>query len=161
DGQLLTADDQPLIPSRELMPGQSGSYEVWLRNDNAEGAASLTDRNEILTLVSQGQTGNTRKTIEVTVRKSGFPENETDPRLKTVAGLENLASSITRNATDIYAGSTMNSSGGPGDYRVVVVDGNLDLGPGAGYGLLLVRGELNIVGNLTWSGLILVIGQGV
>src|SRR5215813_13484834 len=70
DGQLLTADDQPLIPSRELMPGQSGSYEVWLRNDNAEGAASLTDRNEILTLVSQGQTGNTRKTIEVTVRKS-------------------------------------------------------------------------------------------
>jgi hypothetical protein len=75
--------------------------------------------------------------------------------------LENLASSITRNATDIYAGSAMSASGGPGDYRVVVVDGNLDLGPGTGYGLLLVRGEVHIVGNLTWNGLILVIGQGV
>jgi hypothetical protein len=41
------------------------------------------------------------------------------------------------------------------------VEGDLNLGPGTGYGLLLVRGELNVVGTLNWNGLILVIGQGV
>jgi len=30
-----------------------------------------------------------------------------------------------------------------------------------GYGLLLVRGELHIVGDVTWNGLIVVLGQGV
>jgi hypothetical protein len=44
---------------------------------------------------------------------------------------------------------------------VIVADGNVDLGPGTGYGVLLVRGELNIVGDTFWNGLILVIGDGV
>ena len=57
DGRLLTADDQPVIASRELMDAfgqRSGRYEVWLRNDNSDGTASATDTNEVVTLVSLG-----------------------------------------------------------------------------------------------------------
>src|SRR5262249_48297415 len=139
--------------------GQSaGQYEVWLQNDNADGTASAADSNEILTLISVGHRGSSRKTLEVTVRHGGFPETGADPRLKTVAGLESLATSIANNATDVYTGSAMGDFGVPAADRIVVVDGNLDLGPGTGYGLLLVRGELHIVADTTWNGLIVVIG---
>jgi Tfp pilus assembly protein PilX len=164
DRQLATVDDQPLIPSRQLVDvsGQpSGRYEVWLTNDNAEGVVSLTDGNEVLNLMSVAQIGSTRKTIEVTVQKGRFPDTDSDPRLKSVAGLESLAASITKNATDLYTGAALGSAGGPSDYRVIVVEGNLDLGPGTGYGILLLRGELTVVGDITWNGLIVVIGQGV
>src|SRR5262249_2573176 len=150
DRQLGTADDQPLIPSRQLLDAlgePSGRYEVWLSNDYADGIASTTDSNQILNLMSVGHIGSTRKTIEVTVQKGRFPDTDSDPRLKSVAGLEGLAASITRNATELYTGSTLSSVGGSGDYRVVVAEGNLDLGPGSGYGILLVRGELSMVGD--------------
>ena len=163
DRQLATVDDQPLIPSRQLVDvsGQpSGRYEVWLTNDNADGVVSLTDSNQVLNLMSVGQIGSTRKTIEVTVQKGRFPDTDSDPRLKSVAGLESLAASITKNA-DLYTGATLGSAGGPSDYRVIAVEGNLDLGPGTGYGILLLRGELTVVGDITWNGLIVVIGQGV
>jgi hypothetical protein len=114
-----------------------------------------------VTLVSIGRTGNTRKTIETTVQKGGFPPDASDPRLQSMAGLESLVRSITQNATDILPSSAMSDFGNPGDYRVGVVQGNLEFGPGTGYGLLLVRGELHIIGDMTWNGLILVIGQGV
>jgi Tfp pilus assembly protein PilX len=164
DRQLATVDDQPLIPSRQLVDvsGQpSGRYEVWLTNDNADGVVSLTDSNQVLNLISVSQIGSTRKTIEVTVQKGRFPDTDSDPRLKSVAGLESLAASITKNATDLYTGATLGSAGGPSDYRVIAVEGNLDLGPGTGYGILLLRGELTVVGDVTWNGLIVVIGQGV
>ena len=163
DRQIATRDDQPLIASRQLADtsGQpSGRYEVWLTNDTADGVASLTDTNQVLNLKSVGQIGSTRKTVEVTVQKGRFPDTDSDPRLKSVTGLESLASSVTRNATDVYTGATLGSIGGPGDYRVIVVQGNLDLGPGTGYGILLLPGELTIVGDITWNGLIVLIGQG-
>jgi Tfp pilus assembly protein PilX len=164
DIQLLTSDDVPLIPSRQLIDasGQgAGYYEVWLQNDNADGTASLTDSNEVLTLVSLGKIGSAQKTIEVTVQKGKFPESDVDPRLKSVSGLEGLVRSVTNNATDIYTAAAMGDYGSPGNYRVAAVAGNLDLGPGTGYGLLIVSGDLNVVGNITWNGLIAVIGQGV
>jgi Tfp pilus assembly protein PilX len=155
DHLLLTPDDQPLIGRG------SGNYEVWLRNDNADGVASTADTNDIVTLVSTSQVGPARKTIEVTIQKGSFPQTDADPRLQSVAGLESLANSITRNATDVYASGALSNVGSPANYRVVVASGNLDLGSGTGYGLLLVRGELHIVGNVTWNGLIVVIGQGM
>jgi Tfp pilus assembly protein PilX len=155
DHVLLTGDDQPLIARG------SGNYEVWLRNDTAEGVATPADSNGIVTLVSTSQVGQARKTIEVTVQKGSFPQTDTDPRLQTVAGLEGLAASITRNATDVYEGGSLINAGSPTNYRVVVVNGNLDLGSTTGYGFLLVRGELHIVGDVTWNGLIVVLGQGV
>jgi Tfp pilus assembly protein PilX len=155
DHLLLTADDEPLIAS------VAGYYEVWLRNDNAEGAATAIDTNEIVTLASTGQVGPARKTIEVTIQKGSFPRTDSDPRLQTVTSLESLANSITKNATDVYESGTLINVGSPVNYPVVVVKGNLDLGSGTGYGLLLVRGELHIIGNVTWNGLIVVLGRGV
>jgi Tfp pilus assembly protein PilX len=145
DHLLQTADDVPLIPSRQLAE-RSGFYEVWLRNDNADGAASPVDSNEVVTLLSIGQIGTSRKTMEVTVQHGGFPENIGDRRLTTVAGLEDLARRISTNAAD--AG------------RIVAANGGFDLATN-GEGLLLVRGDLNVVSDVTWNGLVLVIGQGV
>ena len=48
----------------------------------------------------------------------------------------------------------------PANYRIAVVNGDVSLGPGVGYGVLLVRGDLWVTGSFTWNGLILVIGQG-
>src|SRR5215471_4170577 len=169
---LLATDDQPLIPSDPSLrsTGQPlvdtsgqivGYYYVWLRNDAAEGMASPADSNQVLTLVSFGLNWGTRKAIEVTVRKGKFPDVSTDPRLKTVSGLEGLVTGITRNATDVDTTNRIGDYGGPSVYKVLVVNGNADLGPGTGYGVLLVRGELTIASNFTWNGLILVIGQGV
>lgn len=164
DRRLLTADDSPLIASTPLIDNYgkpSGNYEVWLRNDNADGAASLADTNEVVTLISRAQVGNSRKTLEVTIQKARFPEADSDPRLRSVDQLESLIAGVVKNATDIYTSPVLTDIGGPTNYRVIAADGNLDLGPGIGYGLLLVRGELNIVGNVEWNGLILVVGQGV
>jgi len=158
DGRLSTADDRPLIA---FQPLNSGRYEVWLRNDNADGVTSLVDSNEVVTLISIASARISSKTIEVTIKKGKFPETPADPHLSTVSGLEALAGSIGRNAMDSYATASLGNVGNPANYRVVVVNGHAELGPGAGYGLLLVRGELNVIGNITWNGLIVVIGQGV
>ncbi len=187
---LLAGDDQPLIPSDAALraAGQplidsggriAGRYYVWLRNDNEDGPASTFDSNDTLTLLSVGQIGTTRKTIETTVRRGGFPGLpnpvtvidaassgvEMDPRMKTVHGLESFVRSITRNAADIYtpadpAGQPIGNYGAASNYGVAVINGNVRLGPGTGYGLLLVRGELDIADSFTWNGLILVIGKG-
>jgi Tfp pilus assembly protein PilX len=160
DLQLGTADDQPLI-ARRTVESSPGFYEVWLRNDNADGAGAWLDSNETVTLISISEVGSSRKTIEATIRRGGFPETPADPRLQTVTGLEGLVATIVHNADTVYTESVLNNIGSPVDYRVVSANGNLELGPGTGYGVLLVQGELTLTGSITWNGLILVIGQGV
>src|SRR6266571_8703515 len=139
---------------------------LLLRNDNVDGMAALSDSNEVLSLVSIAQVGSARKTIEATIEKGKFPDDPADPRLKTITGLESLVASITRNAADVYnpasgVAQTIGNYGDPTSYKVAVVNGNVDLGPGTGYGILLACGEVNVTGAFTWNGLILVIGQGV
>ena len=201
---LLASDDQPLIPAAASMRtgGQPlsdnsgrviGHYHVWLRNDYADGMATFTDTNQVLTLLSFGRIGSARKVIEVTIKKTSFPplpaaltldgpvavfnpfnpapdttnmDTDMDPMLKTVDGLERIAASITANASDVYnpafgSAEAIRDYGGPGDYRIAVVNGDVELGPGAGYGMLIVRGNTTVAGNFTWNGLILVLGQGV
>jgi hypothetical protein len=86
--------------------------------------------------------------------------------LTTVHGLEDYADSYAAVATDVYNpawnGATALGSniGGPGDYPITVVNGNAQLGPITGDGVLVVRGEMTMSGNTRWYGLILVIGQG-
>jgi hypothetical protein len=163
DRLLLSGDDLPFIPSRRITGDskERGSYEVWLQNDHADGLVSFVDSNDIVTLLSHGNSGTARRTLEVTLRKGGFPESDDDSRLTKVSFLEGLVRSIKANATDVYAAAALTDVGAPSDYRVVFVDGDVELGPGRGYGLLLVRGSLNVTGEVTWNGLILVIGQGV
>ena len=92
-------------------------------------------------------------------------EDEMEPVLKTVAGLEDLVSALTANASDIYnpafgSATAIGDYGGPANYRIAVVNGDVNLGPGNGYGILLARGEVRVTGSFTWNGLILIIGQG-
>jgi hypothetical protein len=168
---LLASDDLPLIPSdpamrstgQPLLDGAGeivGYYYVWLRNDNADGVASITDSNQTLTLLSFGSNRGSRKVIESVVRKGAFPDSASDPRLQTASGLQDLAARITKNATDVYSSTTVGNYGDPANYRVAVVNGNVDLGPGSGYGILLTRGNVNVTGDFVWNGLILVIGGG-
>jgi len=136
-------------------------------------------RNNPLTLRSAGSIGTARKTIDVRLRKVGFPWlpqaitiNEDQPptesidvRLQTPTGLENLVEGIVRHATDAYhpgSGETVSlgAVGSPSDYRVVVIDGDAEFGNASGYGLLLIRGNLRLYGTFSWNGLILLIGQG-
>src|SRR5207253_7369238 len=85
------------------------------------------------------------------------------PRLTTVAGLEGLVARITRYASDVYnplsQPQPIRDYGSMANYRVAVINGDVDLGPGSGYGILLVRGAVRVVGHFNWDGLILVIGQ--
>jgi Tfp pilus assembly protein PilX len=89
----------------------------------------------------------------------------TDPSLTTVSGLEGLVSRISAGATDIYnppfGGSQgIGNVGSASSPHVVVVNGDCTLGPGTGYGVLVVRGNVTTMGNWSWTGLILIIGQG-
>jgi PilX N-terminal len=168
---LLASDDVPLIPSDPAMrsTGQpllddsgeiAGYYYVWLRNDNADGATSLADSNQTVTLLSFGSNRGARKTIEAVVQKGAFPDSAADPRLQTSSGLQDLAARIEKNATDVYSSAVIGSYGSPATYRVAAVAGNVDLGPGTGYGILLARGNVNVTGDFVWNGLILVVGGG-
>src|SRR5437762_12703762 len=148
-----------------------GRYYVWLRNDNADGVATKTDTNDVLTLLSFGQIGASSKAIEVTIQKGKFPnlpgtDTQTDPRLTTVAGLESLVAGITRNATDLYnppsgGSQVIGDYGSAANYKVAVVNGDVVLGPGSGYGILLTPGAVKVEGILSWQGHTRILGEGV
>ena len=145
------------------------------------GRYSLTlIRDNPLTLRSVGVIGNAKKTIEVHLKKTGFPwipdaitlneeiplPDGVDQRLASTDGLERIIQGIVRNATDVYGPACCESiqlgaTGSPADYRIVVIDGDCELANAYGYGMLLVRGNLTVSGSFGWNGLILVIGQGV
>lgn len=167
--RTVVPSSTPIIQDRPLMDfagRKVGLYSVMLVRSNP------------LTLQSIGVIGNARKTVEVRLQKSGFPNppaaltlgegalnDGVDPRLKTPAGAERLVEGIARNATDTFDAGwdeviLLSAVGSPADYRVVVVNGNCELNGVAGYGVLLVRGDLTVRGNFSWTGLVLVIGQG-
>jgi len=137
-------------------------------------------RTNPLTLRSVGAIGAARKTIEVRLKKSGFPSvhdaitldedrplpEGMDTQLSSTSGLERIVQGIVRNATDTFRpewGETiqLGTIGAADDYRVVTVDGDCEFRNGSGYGVLLVRGELTVSGTFSWNGLVLAIGQGV
>ena len=157
--------DKPLL---DTTGREAGRYSVTLTNSNP------------LTLRSVGVLGNARKTVEARIRRSGFPwladavtldedvplPGGVDPRLESVQGLERIVQGILRHASDVYRPAwdetvQLGTIGSATDYRVAVVEGNCEFGNGAGYGILLIRGDLTVHGTFTWNGLILVIGQGV
>jgi hypothetical protein len=179
---LLASDDQPLLPRTSSLrsSGQPlvdssgrtiGHFYVWLRNDSVDGISNTTDTNDVLRLLSIGQVGSTKKVIEVVVQKGKFPalpgtDVQTDPRLTTVSGLESLVASIAKNANDVFTpphggAQTITNYGNTADYRVGVINGDVTLGPGTGYGILLVRGTVTVAGSFTWNGLLLIIGKGL
>jgi hypothetical protein len=166
---MVAASPAAFIEDRRLV-------DPWGRETGFYSVALL--RASPLTLQSVGVIGTARKTIEVRLDKSGFPvppEGVTlsegasgdgvDPRLKTPLGAERFVDGILRNATDTFDASwneaiVLGAVGSPADYRVVVVNGDCEFGGAAGYGILLVRGDLTLRGNFAWNGLVLAMGQG-
>jgi len=149
DGIIATADDPPMISG-----GTIGHYDVWLRNDNADGFTGRADTNDVLTLISIGKMRSAEKTIETTVRRPAIDVN--DP---------GLVGRIASNAMDVYnpltgTVQTISNYGSAGNYRIAVVNGNLDLTGGNGCGIVLVRGNVNVTGNVTWNGVIIVESPG-
>jgi hypothetical protein len=108
----------------------------------------------VLTLTSVGKIGNAQKRIETTIRKATVDLN--DP---------SLVARLTANAANIYnpAPGTLQSItdfGSAGNYRIGVVNGDARLSWGTGYGILLVRGNLDIEGSFTWNGYIVLAPPG-
>jgi len=75
-------DDVPFINGGTRSTGRllldssgmpAGLYYVFLRNDAADGMTSLTDSNQVLTLLSVAVLGSSRKVLEVTIMKWKFP----------------------------------------------------------------------------------------
>jgi PilX N-terminal len=137
-------------------------------------------RADPLTLRSVGKLGASLKTIEsrlrpggvphlaagITLSGEGLPGGNVDPDTETPQALERIVESIRQNAGEVHVpavGGVFNlgAVGDANDYRVVVVDGDCDLGNAEGYGVLLVRGNLTLYGTVSWKGQILAIGQGV
>ena len=82
--------------------------------------------------------------------------------LESVAGLDRLTGSFTAGATDTFGDSPamIANLGSREDPRVVVARRDAVLGPGTGYGVLLVGGEARVMDGFLWNGLVLVVGQG-
>src|SRR5262249_7384545 len=92
-------------------------------------------------------------------------DDSLDGRLRIPAAMERLVDSISLSADELlnpgWNGTVaLGSVGTAAEPRTIVVNGDCDLGPATGYGLLVVRGNLAIRGNVHWNGLIVVIGQG-
>ncbi len=163
--QTLYLAQQGIEQAREYLrtSGIPASGVIFVSGGDSTGSYSVSLRNSsVITLVSSSTAGTSRRSIEVQVIKGSFPLDPADPRLQTVNGLERLVLGISRNATDTYpSGSMIGNYGLPSAYRVGVVNGDCTLGPGTGFGVLLVRGQLTVTGTYSWTGLIVVVGQGV
>jgi Tfp pilus assembly protein PilX len=254
DGVLSTSTDLTTLASldqawvnnatlTDLTGRSQGQYHVFLRNDAADGPTSITDTNDIISLIGIGRFRGAIKTVEVDVRRGAIPDfpaaltldgpvgyfNESNSvlfdvdgndsamppvspksaigvidnagdvtvttqiqgppdrspsytgaggtpsindvsgtlaqELVTPAGLESVVADIASYATTTYnpgfSGSvSLGNVGTAANPQIVVVNGDCVFGPGTGYGILLVRGNLTFNGDFTWHGVIYVIGQG-
>src|SRR5262249_54739207 len=73
----LASVDQAFVNNAALtdLTGRSqGQYYVFLRNDIADGPTSVTDTNDIVSLVSIGRFRGATKVVEVEVRRGAIPD---------------------------------------------------------------------------------------
>lgn len=95
------------------------------------------------------------------------PGPSLSPNLLTVSGLDSLVTTISQNA-DVPLTGPVNQSALPATMSLtnpmtIAVQGDLDLSgwSGTGYGILLVTGTFTYDPNVTWNGIVLVIGKGI
>ncbi len=99
-----------------------GTYTLFIRNDAADGAATNTDTNEVVTLVSIGRIGTHEMLIEVDLKKGRFP---TIPAALTLDGpVPNRAFGPGRSTQFEIDGN--DAAGGPSVSAVGVIDGASD-----------------------------------
>jgi Tfp pilus assembly protein PilX len=135
--------------------------------ENAVGVISTTDQLGVLQGIPNSRQANYPGNAVPNPPPAdvGVIDGELDLRLKTIPGLENLVETILARSTDVYSPGWNNALrlgniGAPAAPAIVSVNGDCILGPGSGYGMLVVRGNLTVHGSFSWMGLILVIGQG-
>ena len=89
-----------------------------------------------------------------------FLQNANNAR-ELVSSMREVAQDL--GSSNYYDGSDSGPStiGTSTDPEFVFVDGDFTLGPGDHYGLLVVTGELEVHGNFSFEGIILVLGEGV
>jgi hypothetical protein len=80
------------------------------------------------------------------------------PNMQTASGLASIMQTIRDNA-DL---TSLPASMSPSSPKTIFINGDLDMTgwTGPGYGLLAVTGNLKYDGNVTWRGIVLVVGQG-
>jgi Tfp pilus assembly protein PilX len=156
-------------PSPTFAAPNSNPYWV-IGNDAAGGAnkpaiAVTTDAAD--TSISAGlprpthYIGSGGTTPDVQNVAANLPYSYTTPQ-----GMEDLATSIASlsGATTYGSGTTTcsgaNCWGTSASPKINVFDGDCSLGNGTGYGVLVVRGNFHMQGNGSFTGLILIVGQG-
>jgi Tfp pilus assembly protein PilX len=88
--------------------------------------------------------------------------------LNSAASLNNLVNNIQGLPQAVTVADGTSSSDVPGgigtaaNQKIIVANGDFSLGGGAsGFGILVVKGTLTFSGNINWTGIIMVIGDGI
>ncbi len=84
-----------------------------------------------------------------------------DPAWNDCAFLQELLEKLADHATHYCAGNACSIPSPTNDDDIVFINGDVQVGPGGiGSGILVVTGELKVLGNTSWKGMMLVIGEG-
>ncbi len=147
--------NQPPLPAIGVSPGVDPNHSPQTNEQYVENLLPRPDH-----YVGQGGTG------AATVSSVSLTGN-----LQSPSSLDNLLQTLQQNADAIVQPTppaTTYNYGDPGwpvdmsatNPQVVYVDGDFNLGPNTGYGILVVTGDFRYEGNSGWKGIILVIGDG-
>ncbi len=142
--------------------GSTPSVPVVAVTDAASKTAVQTAINNskpdtYVTSYSGGQADDVKASGEINYIKTNYGFDYTN-----VNDLEGLVSKIQRYANSVVAGgATGVDLGSVGNEKIVVVNGNYTLSASNGAGILVVKGDLTFNGNVSYTGLIMVVGTGV
>lgn len=153
-------------PDVYFEPGNSNAFQF--RGDDASGGSSVPT-----VTVSNATAENSVRngcalslSCDQIVSDGVSPSVVADPAALSQAGLDDpqqLKSMIQNLAAHADYTSTSDTGfnlGTEQDPAIVYINGDLDTGPGTGYGILIVTGTLTLRGNFSYNGVILVVGRG-
>ncbi|PSH03074.1 MAG: hypothetical protein CXZ00_14015 [Acidobacteria bacterium] len=174
-GALVIDSPQPTVDF-----ANSNNYVVSGVDANSCSEAAVPKKVSVGVIDNPNNPTNPTAVSEVT---ASIPKNRTDHytgkgpspdvenvyaalgNLTTVSGADGLATSIAANATYTYSSNPSsivlgNPNATPPICPTTVVNGDLTLGPVTGCGVLLVTGNLTMLGDYYWYGPVFVIGSG-
>jgi hypothetical protein len=159
----------PPLPGAIVLPGPGVAFNGG--NSNASGvdgmsesAITTTSAASRTTVINQltaiGRIGNYTCALPPCINNEAATIN---PTWNSVSGIEDLYNALMSMADVVTTGTTTLTAaqvGTTANRKIVVVNGNADLGPVDGAGILIVTGQLRLHGNFNYHGLIMCIGQG-
>jgi len=145
---VIAVTDSGDVPSIQASINSSKPATYHGKDSDGNSVTAATDPDTITKAISSS-------TLASINSNYGINLNDAHSLNKFVTDLKQLADTIVSGGTDansVYVGA-------PGDTRIVVVDGDFNLN-NSGAGILLVTGELTFQGTITYTGIILVFGEG-